>query len=174
MLLLIPTFNVKSQSVPCALHSATGFQVSLSTSLPAMAQPAPHRPPSPTGKVEFSFPGSKEVAQGGAVAAPILVQISIGFISFLFQLLTWASIQKCKGQSQHLVSLWWNKNCFECKIRRFSHRISGEPTQYKLGHHLAKRYWSGIIMTSEGQCPFEQAQLFFQVSSCAWLSWCSV
>lgn len=24
------------------------------------------------------------------------------------------------GGSQHLVSLWWNKNCFECKIRLFS------------------------------------------------------
>lgn len=55
--------------------------------------------------------------------------------------------EKLNARFQHFVSLWWNKNCFECKIRLCPHSIAVAPTQYKLRHHLAKCYWSDIVIT---------------------------
>lgn len=139
MLLLIPKFNVKSQSVP--LHTplrGSDFQLSLSPPLRAGTVTLHADSSWQAGKVEFSFFRVKGSDPWGTVAALILVWISIWFISFRFRLLTWASIQKLKGRSQHLVSPWWNKNCFECKIRCFSPRIPVAPTQCKLGRHLVQ------------------------------------
>lgn len=55
----------------------------------------------------------------GVMAVLVVVWISAWLICFQLQLLTWA-YRKLSGRSQHLVSLWWNKNCLECKIRLLS------------------------------------------------------
>lgn len=145
MLLLISKFKVKSWKL--SLHTQPRRPPEQSLSLQCRQTHVHTQPPLRQERWSFPFQSQRKWQLRGDGCTDLGVDFKlVNLLSISTPHLN-LHTEKLNARFQHFVSLWWNKNCFEWKIRLCPHSIAVAPTQYKVRHHLAKCYWSDIVIT---------------------------